>query len=45
MLALQVNKQLAKQAISGELVYGRPPVAHDFLPNASGVMFQDWQRK
>jgi hypothetical protein len=25
----------ARQAILSELVYGRPPVARDFLPNAS----------
>jgi hypothetical protein len=35
----------ASQAISGELVDGRPPIAHGFLPNARRVMFQDTSSK
>jgi ribonuclease HI len=35
----------ARQAISDELVDGRPPVAHGFLPNARRVMFQNKSSK
>jgi ribonuclease HI len=33
----------ARLAISVDLVYGRPPVARDFLPYAKKIMLQDWQ--
>jgi hypothetical protein len=44
MLALQEMNQLiwARQAISVEMVYGRPPVARIFT-NARRIMLQDWQ--
>jgi hypothetical protein len=32
----------ARRAISGDLVYGRPPVASDFLLKAKRIMVQDW---
>jgi hypothetical protein len=35
----------ARRTISVDLVYGRPPVAQDFLPYAKKIMLQDWQRK
>jgi ribonuclease HI len=35
----------ARRAISGDLVYGRPPVARDFLPNAKRIMLKDRHRK
>jgi ribonuclease HI len=35
----------ARRAISGDMVYGRPPLARNLLPNAKKIMLQDWQRK